>query len=234
MAGDKKISQLTELTEPADEDFIPIVDASNTVTKRIRKDNLFAGFLPTGAVMPFAGLAEPTGWLLCNGQAVSRTEYTALFDAIGTTFGVGDGSSTFNVPDLGGRVAVGVDADDSSFNAIGETGGEKAHTLTANEMPSHSHTINQSPHGHGVNDPGHSHNLRGHNAYQGPSAGSNEDGSGAEWAANFETRGGGVTGSGTGISIQGSNANISIANAGSGQAHNNLPPYMALNYIIKI
>ncbi len=65
--------------------------------------------LAPGIVLPFAGSVEPTGWLLCFGQAVSRTTYAALFNAIGTTYGAGDGSTTFNVPDLRGRVPAGKD-----------------------------------------------------------------------------------------------------------------------------
>ena len=67
--------------------------------------------LPTGSVIPFAGKTAPTGWRMCQGQAVSRTTYAQLFSVIGTTFGSGDGSTTFNLPDLRGRVAVGVDSD---------------------------------------------------------------------------------------------------------------------------
>lgn len=64
---------------------------------------------PPGAYMPYAGATAPTGWLLCAGQAVSRTTYAALFAAIGTTHGAGDGSATFNLPDLRGRVPAGKD-----------------------------------------------------------------------------------------------------------------------------
>jgi hypothetical protein len=63
--------------------------------------------LPSGLVMPFAGTTTPDGWLACDGSAVSRTTYSLLFTAIGTTYGDGDGSSTFNVPDLRGRLPVG-------------------------------------------------------------------------------------------------------------------------------
>ena len=66
--------------------------------------------MPVGCVIPFAGAAAPTGWLLCQGQAVSRTTYAQLFSVIGTTYGSGDGSTTFNLPDMRGRVAVGSDA----------------------------------------------------------------------------------------------------------------------------
>jgi hypothetical protein len=64
--------------------------------------------LPPGVILDYGGATAPSGFLLCDGAAVSRTEYVALFDAIGTTYGAGDGSTTFNVPDFRGRVAVGV------------------------------------------------------------------------------------------------------------------------------
>ena len=90
--------------------------------------------MPVGCVIPFAGAAAPTGWLLCQGQAVSRTTYAQLFSVIGTTYGSGDGSTTFNLPDMRGRVAVGSDA-----NSPGAQCGETAHKLGVSEIPSHSH-----------------------------------------------------------------------------------------------
>lgn len=66
-------------------------------------------YLPPGLMAPYGGAAAPSGWLLCYGQAVSRTTYATLFAAIGTTFGPGDGATTFNLPDLRGRVAAGAD-----------------------------------------------------------------------------------------------------------------------------
>ena len=97
---------------------------------------------PAGIVMPFAGSVAPQGYLLCDGSAVSRTDYADLFTAIGTTYGAGDGSTTFNVPDLSGRVVLGV----SQSHALGTTGGEAAHTLTESELPAHSHVV--PAHGH--------------------------------------------------------------------------------------
>ncbi|WP_288910815.1 phage tail protein [uncultured Thomasclavelia sp.] len=97
---------------------------------------------PIGAITPFAGSTVPTHWLLCNGQAISRADYSDLFAAIGTTYGEGDGSTTFNVPDLRGRVAVGIDTTDTNLNVLGKTYGEKEHTLTVEEIPEHAHAIN--------------------------------------------------------------------------------------------
>src|SRR5690606_11752046 len=90
----------------------------------------------------------------CDGSAVSRTDYADLFEVIGTSYGVGDGSTTFNLPNLQGRVPVGLDTGQTEFNALGKTGGAKTHTLTIDQMPSHSHT--QAPHSHTVNNHSHS------------------------------------------------------------------------------
>lgn len=104
---------------------------------------------PTGVVLPFAGSAAPTGWLLCDGSAVSRTTYAALFTAIGTTYGSGNGSTTFNLPDLGGRVPAGKEATATRLTTagsgvdgatLGATGGAQTHTLTTAQMPAHTHS----------------------------------------------------------------------------------------------
>ena len=91
-----------------------------------------------GIVLPFAGAAAPAGWLMCDGSAVSRTTYAALFAAIGVAYGAGDTSTTFNVPDLRGRVPVGKSTD-TEFNALGNTGGAKTHALSAAELAAHAH-----------------------------------------------------------------------------------------------
>jgi microcystin-dependent protein len=100
---------------------------------------------PAGVVLPFAGSTAPQGYLLCDGGAVSRTDYADLFAAIGTVYGAGDGATTFNVPDLSGRVVLGV----SQSHALGSTGGEAVHTLTEQELPAHTHTV--PSHGHADN-----------------------------------------------------------------------------------
>lgn len=93
---------------------------------------------PVGSIMIWAGSTAPTGWLLCDGTAYSTTTYSALYAVVGTTYG--SGSGTFLVPNLKGKIPVGMDASQSEFNTRGETGGAKTHTLSTTEIPSHSHS----------------------------------------------------------------------------------------------
>lgn len=112
-------------------DSITMSDATKTFT-----------LLPAGVVSWFAGSSVPSGWLECDGSAVSRTTYPALFSAIGTTFGAGNGSTTFNLPNQARRVLVGRGGTGTSTlaNTIGATGGSETHTLTIAEMPAHTHS----------------------------------------------------------------------------------------------
>ena len=96
--------------------------------------------LPIGTQVAYGGTVPPTGWLICDGSAVSRTTYAELFKVIGTSYGAGDGSTTFNLPNKKGRVSAGYDSTNSKFNAIGKKLGEETHTLTAQELASHNHT----------------------------------------------------------------------------------------------
>ena len=129
-------------------DQVLILDASDS--SKLKRSTVT--FIPAGSVVDFAGSSAPSGWLLCAGQAVSRTTYADLFTAIGTTFGVGDGSTTFNLPDLRGRVVAGKDdmngtaanrltTGGSGINgaSLGASGGTQTHTLITAEIPAHTH-----------------------------------------------------------------------------------------------
>lgn len=92
--------------------------------------------IPAGIVSAYGGNNAPEGWLICDGSEVSRTTYRNLFSAIGINYGEGNGTTTFNLPNLKGKVVVGIDSQDEDFDTAGKTGGEKKHTLTKAELPS--------------------------------------------------------------------------------------------------
>lgn len=97
--------------------------------------------IPAGAIMPWAGSSTaPDGWLLCEGQTVLRESYPDLFAAIGTAFGAGNGTTTFQLPNLRGRVPVGLDASQPEFSAIAQTGGSKGGVATHVHAMDHSHS----------------------------------------------------------------------------------------------
>jgi microcystin-dependent protein len=155
-----------------------------------------AALVPAGTISQTARATAPTGYLICDGTAISRTTYSTLFDAIGTAYGVGDNSTTFNIPNLKGRVPVGRDSAQTEFDTLGEVGGAKTHTLTTAEMPSHTHDTKP-------------YNTAGSAAYA---------------ASNlFISNGDNVVGNGGATTA-----------TGGGGAHNNLQPYVVLNYMIKV
>lgn len=191
---------------------------------------------PSGVVMPYAGSSAPTNWQICDGTAVSRATFAALFAVIGTTYGAGDGSTTFNLPDLRGKSIVGKHTS-GTFTTLGQTGGEENHTLSVNELPSHNHggatNANTVDHTHTVS---HDHALTMGNGGSGFGVGS--------YPAT-EVNGPALAdygGGGTGAPIKVSNPTSSGANVthnhvipsqGGGAVHNNMHPYMVLHHIIK-
>lgn len=98
--------------------------------------------LPIGSMIPYGSQNNvPSNWKICDGSEVSRTTYADLFNVIGTSYGAGDGSTTFNLPNKRGRVSVGLDSSQTEFSTIGKKGGEKTHQLKVEELPSHGHTV---------------------------------------------------------------------------------------------
>lgn len=184
--------------------------------------------VPPGSVSAYAGISVPGGWLHCDGSAIDRTIYADLFAAIGTTFGAGDGETTFNIPNLRGRNIIGLNSSETDFDALGETGGAKRHTLTIAELPPHNHGVVDPGHAHGVTDPGHAH---GYTATQGVGSIENDapDYNGSVFQ-NGQTTGA----SATGVTVNTATTGITTMLTGGGESHNILDPYMALRYIIKV
>jgi microcystin-dependent protein len=226
-----------------------------------------AAAIPTGSVMPFAGAAAPSGWLLADGSAVSRATYAALYAVIATTYGAGDGSTTFNVPDLRGRHPIGKNA--GTFNTLAAVGGEETHVLLETEMPAHNHGGTTSPvsagtpagsisvaaettdHTHSGTTSGrsvtHYHTFSRAIAVLPVTSGTGSGGQGVTWDTgntstetsdhthSFTTGGRSAahthaaTFSGSALAAH----SHTISSDGGGVAHNNLSPYIVLNYIIK-
>lgn len=207
---------------------------------------------PIGSVLMWSGSSAPTNYLLCDGSAVSRTTYATLFAVTGTTFGAGNGSTTFNLPDLRDRVAMGV----SGTKARGSTGGSATVTLTTTQLPAHTHTT--AAHTHTI---AHTHNMNHTHSDTGSSGTHDHDtqNSATDGTTNNVIRRGSVSDFTTGNTDQilpagahthtvpsfsgstgaESNANTNnissgaTTSTGSGSSFSILNPYVALNYIIK-
>lgn len=191
----------------------------------------------SGDLKSIASSTIPTGWLLCDGAAVSRTDFAALFAAIGTTWGPGDGVTTFNVPDLLGRMLAGA----GGAIAVGDTGGAASVNLTVAQLPPHDHPLTDPghthvftgiAHTHVVTDPGHVHTEI--TAVAAANAGA---------AAGGAVPGAGNTGNSvTGITNQdavagGTNdpapTGATVGNTGAGDPVDIQPPFAGVYHIIK-
>ncbi|MEM3097395.1 MAG: tail fiber protein, partial [Nitrososphaerales archaeon] len=193
-------------------------------------DNAVPPSLPTGTILSYGGSTAPSGWLLCDGSEVSRTTYSALFNVIGETYGVGDGSTTFNLPDLRGRFAVGVGSH-ADVDALNDNDG----VAVGSRRPAHSHSQSLSvgsvghSHSFSINSDGaHSHTFQG------------GAGTTTAFAPGTQTR---AAQSGRTTSSAGDHSH-SISTSTDGHSHNlggtiglvgiaDRPAYLVANYIIK-
>jgi microcystin-dependent protein len=164
-----------------------------------------------GAVQMFAGSFAPTNWMICDGSAISRTTFAALFSVVSTTYGAGDGTTTFNIPNLRGKVAVGVDGS-TQFPVLGSAFGELSHTTTTAEMPSHNHTLH---------DPGHVHTIT---PMRSPVV--------SNTSTNVSVLS--ATAPNTGLTTDSAVSGITLDASGGGAPHNNVQPSLALNFIIRV
>lgn len=187
-----------------------------------RKEAVLATGRPVGEMTMTAASATPTGWLECDGSAVSRSTYARLFAAIGTSYGAGDGSTTFKLPDMRDRFPAGA----GTSYSRGSTGGEAEHTLTTAETPSHSHAkgtlaISGGTHDHDVMSDQYQNFDGGAGGTILGVTGIKPDGSGPE------DRTGTTESAGHSHTVSGSTASV-----GSGDAHENRPPYLGVRFII--
>jgi len=181
----------------------PTAAAGTNTTQLATTAFALANSAPTGGLIMWGTGTAPTGWLLCAGAAVSRTTYSALFAVIGTTFGVGDGTTTFNLPNYTNRMPYGT--------TVGTTGGSADSVVV-----SHTHTAT-------VTDPGHFHNIASGTVNTRTNPYFNWVGTGG---ASIGVDGAYTDSKTTGISVSNSTAGVSGTNA-------NLPPYLGINFIIK-
>jgi microcystin-dependent protein len=189
--------------------------------------------VPLGVALPFFGTSAPnSSFVLPYGQAISRTTYSTLFTMFSTTFGTGDGSTTFNIPDLRGRAIFGKDnmggsaasrianAVTGSFagTTLGAAGGTESHTLTTAQLATHAHTASQASHTHAATSG---------SLFAGTAAVSNIANTGGQT---------GVSGNSdlSGQLTSSAQPAITVDNAGSGSAHNNMPPGIIANFLMRI
>jgi microcystin-dependent protein len=181
----------------------------------------------TGEIKMWGVSSAPTGYLLCNGAAVSRTTYAALYAVYGTTFGVGDGSTTFNVPDFSGKMPIGV----NGTYTLASTGGAATTTISSSNLPSHTHTFSATSGSMSANA-SHQHGVLGSAGYHYVADGGQNNGGSASnpFSLGSENYGNYTTSQNLDHthSVSGT-----TGSTGSGTAATTISPYLGIYYIIK-
>ena len=205
--------------------------------------------VPLGVILPYGGSSPPDiSYLFAQGQAISRVTYSALFALYGTTYGSGDGSSTFNLPNLSYKVPIGPGVSSTTTYSLGQIGGEESHTLIVPETPSHTHSGTMGDHTHSASSSPHNHRLFT-SATGEDVGGRNQDDAFTE-KPHVAVAGEDVGGllyiyanadgtqliEPTSVSVtvgSSSGGSVSLSSTGGDQSHNNMQPFIVLNYIIK-
>lgn len=249
---DRKVTYLYKNINSDDQKFgfhnddpqftVDVTGTINTSVDYYRKGHLL---MPAGTLIQFAGVTVPNGWLLCNGATLLIQDYLDLYNMIGTTYG-GNGTTNFILPNFSGRVPVG---SGGGYN-VGAIGGEATHTLLASEMPSHRHT--------GTVDAGGIHNHTASSSIEGSHTHTTNSTSttgmipvnGSGTGTAFDSTSGEPNIYNTPIQLEinaaGShNHTITVNNStshthtftsdytGGGNPHNNMQPYIVIQYLIK-
>lgn len=208
-------------------------------------------YTPPGVIMQWAAVTAPVGYLICDGSAVSRTGFAALFATIGTAYGGGNNSTTFNIPNLVGRVAVGRDSGNGNFTSLGIRSGSTVTQLGVSELPSHSHGITDPGHNHGVNEAPHNHEIWQPGRQNASGQGFNGYGSSRTTGAygttsqiqsgvfnnadgNDSVRPHECFTARTNVSLNAAQTGVSVNSTGNGSPFSILQPYLVVNYIIKV
>jgi microcystin-dependent protein len=190
---------------------------------------VLAAMFKPGMLMMFAGGILPADWLKCDGTAVSRTTYAPLFSVLGTNYGVGDNSTTFNLPNFSAKFPLGQGA--APNNILGHEDGKMTVQLTRNELPDHVHDFS---HDHGIGISGatarHTHGYNGI-AFVGGTGGWNLP-AGGGFAYADQILGGDAPDHSHNVDVYPFGGNTT--SVGANVAHNNMPPYVVVNYMIHI
>ena len=187
-------------------------------------NTILAQSSPLGMIAMYTANTAPAKWTLCGGQAVSRTTYADLFALIGTTYGAGDGTTTFNLPNLNNNTVRGKGV--APYDALGNAGGFDTVTIVADNLPAHTHSLTDPGHNHTVVDNGHT-----HTATVGQQANQIIAGGGTASCSNLSVN---STVNKTNITLNNAVTGITIGNnTTTGSAVTISNPYLVVNFIIR-